>query len=61
MAFGAFSAADMTERLSERGFSRLQQSDNAQARAMMMIQHQFIQRASRGALKAVLVRQLEKS
>ena len=58
--FGAFGAADITERLSKKGFSRLQQSDNAQSRAMMN-QDQFIQRATRGALQAVLVRQPEKS
>lgn len=51
---------DMPKRVSAWGFTRLQQSDSAQIRAMTMIQHQLIQQASRGALQAVLVRQPEK-
>jgi hypothetical protein len=49
--------ANMTERVSESGFSRLRHSANAQSRAMTMTHHQFILLSTRGALQAVLVRQ----
>jgi hypothetical protein len=50
----------LTERASERGFSKPRHSGTAQSRAMPINLYKFNYLASRGAPQAVLVRQPEK-